>query len=79
MRKNLIEILAEDYSPQDVVQLINGIDEDELTAYALKNDICSQCGGNLVVHRWKEKHEYWGSIVFEDMEELRCKDCRETY
>lgn len=77
--KELIDILEVNYSPEEVIQLLNEFDEDKLKDYALMHDICPLCGGGLYTHRWDEKREWWGSIVFEPLSELKCQNCGETY
>ncbi len=77
--KELIEYLRERYTPSEIVELLNEFDEDILKDFAIENDVCPRCAGELILHRWDEKHEYWGAIVFEPLSELRCSNCDETY
>jgi len=77
--KELLEYLKERYSPSEIVELLNEFDEDQLRDYALENDVCPRCGGEIYTHRWEEKHEVWGAICFEPLSELKCSVCNETY
>ena len=77
--EELIDVLETRYSPSEIIQILNEYDEQKLEDYALKNDLCVRCGGELYTHRWNEKHEYWGAIVEEPLSELKCMMCGETY
>jgi ribosomal protein S27AE len=77
--KEIIEILEERYSPEEIWELFDNYDEDQLRDYFIKNDICPLCGNELFVHRWEENREWWGSIVKEPLSELRCSNCGETF
>jgi len=81
----LIDILEEKYLPSEVVKELKNLDlssfeEEQLREYALNHDLCYECGGDLILHTWKEnRNEFWGFPCFEEMSELKCQDCRETY
>lgn len=77
--KELLEFLETRYTPSEIIELLNEFDQEKLEDYAIEHDICVRCGGGLIVHRWKEKREYWGSVAFESLSELRCENCQETY
>jgi len=77
---DLIEILEESLSPSEIVELLNRFDEEILRDYAVDHDVCVRCTGRLVVHRWDEdRGQFWGFPCKENMEELICEDCKETY
>jgi len=76
----IIEILEERFSPSEIIEILNDISDEKIEDYAIKNDICVRCGSGLVVHRWKEdRGEFQGFPCFEDMSELCCENCGETY
>lgn len=77
--EELLNFLETKYSPSEIIELLNEFDEEKVEDYALAHDLCPRCGGDLMVHRWREKHEYWGSIVFESLSELKCESCNETF
>jgi len=78
--KEIIEILEERYSPEEIWELFDNYDEDQLRDYFIKNDICPLCGGEIYTHRWRENRgEHFGFPAFEDMRELKCESCGETY
>ena len=78
--EELIDCLETRYSPSEIIQILNEFDEQKLEDYALKNDICVKCGGELIVHRWEEdRGEFWGFPCRENMSELRCELCGEIY
>lgn len=77
---NLIEVLEENCTLSEIVELINDFDRDQYENYMIGKNTCPRCGGKLLVHRWKEdRREYFGFPCSEDMEELWCEDCNETY
>lgn len=81
----IINVLEEKYLPSEVVKELKLLDlssfeEEQLREYALDHDICYECGGELVVHTWKESRgEFWGFPCQEEMSEIRCRDCGEIY
>lgn len=78
--KELLEYLRERYSVNEIVELLNDFDEEYLKDYAIDNDICPRCGGDLYLHRWDESRgEHFGFPCKEPMSELKCESCSETY
>jgi uncharacterized protein YbaR (Trm112 family) len=78
--KELLDFLETRYSPSEIVDLLNEFDEIKLEDYAIEHDICPRCAGSLMVHKWKEdRGEFWGFPCKENMSELRCENCNETY
>ena len=81
----LIDILEEKYLPSEVVKELKNLDlssfeEECVREYALNHDICYECSGELIWHTWNEdRGEFWGSRCYEQMSELKCRDCGETY
>lgn len=81
----LIDILKERFLPSEVVMRLKELDlssfeEEELKRYALDNDVCYECGNELVWHTWNEdRGEFWGFPCKEEMSELTCRVCGETY
>jgi uncharacterized protein with PIN domain len=59
--------------------MLNEFDRDEFEDYAVGHNICPKCLGTLEIHKWKEPREFWGSKCYQDMEELWCQECHETY
>jgi len=80
MSNLLFDILEERYSPEEIWELIDDCDEEQKRDYFLEKDICPLCGGMISIHRWNEdRGEYWGSRCYEEMTELQCESCGETY
>ena len=80
MSNLLFDILEEKYTPEEIQQLLCDYDEDQLKDYCLGHDICPLCGSSLFIHRWNEdRGEFWGSKCHEEMTELKCESCGETY
>lgn len=79
--KQLINILEDNnYSPFEIIELLDDIDENDIKEFALSNGICRLCGGDVLLCKWKEdRGEYFGFPAYEDMEELKCESCGETY
>ena len=81
----IIEILEERFLPSEVVMRLKELDlssfeEEIVKEYSLNHDICYECGGELVWHTWEESRgEFWGFPCEEEMSELRCVSCGETY
>jgi len=75
----LLDFLETRYTSSEIIELLKDFDEDKLGDYAIKNDVCILCGGELVIHRWEEEREFWGSIVKEPLSELKCCECGETF
>lgn len=76
---DLFEILEERYSYSEIVELLNEFNEERLREYAIDHEVCPRCAGMLFTHNWEEKREWWGSICFEPLSELKCENCGETY
>jgi len=77
--EELIDCLETRYSPEEIWELFDNYNEDQLRDYFIKNDICPLCGGIVYEHRWEEKRDWWGSICYEPLSELKCSNCGETY
>jgi hypothetical protein len=81
----LIKILEEQYLPSEVVKILKELElssyqEEIVVGYAKDHDVCFNCCGELEWHTWKESRgEYFGFPAFEEMSELICRDCGETY
>ncbi len=77
---DLIEILEERFSPEEIIEIFNDISEDKIEDYAISHSLCVKCGGNLIVHRWLESRgECRGFPCKESMSELVCESCGEVY
>jgi hypothetical protein len=76
----LIQILEDSLSPSEIIEILKSFDEDKLRDYGIKNDICVNCGGDLILHRWEESRpEFWGFPCREEMCEIICVECGEIY
>lgn len=76
----LLDFLETRYTSSEIIELLNDFDEDKLKDYAIKNDLCVLCGGDLYLHRWDEpRGEHFGFPCKEPMSELKCESCNETY
>jgi len=75
----LFEILEERMAPSEVVELLNEFTKDDLENYAIKNMICPYCGNDLKIINWQEEREYQGRPTFENISELVCYSCGNTY
>jgi len=77
---NLFEILEEDYTPSEIVEILDSYDESQLEDYALSNDICPKCYGNLLRHEYKEyRGEHFGFPAYENMVGCCCESCGEVF
>lgn len=76
--KELIEILKENLSPNEIVELLNSVNfnQKDIDNYTIENMICPKCCSELVIHRWMEdRGEYFGFPAEEEMVESRCNYC----
>ena len=75
---NILEI--NNYSPLEIVELLNNIDRNDIEDYAIENGICPKCLSEVVIHVWKEaRGEAWGVPVEEEMSEFLCEGCGRAY
>lgn len=78
--EDLIEILEETLLPVEIVELLNELINNQyiikLQEYAVDNDICPKCYGELSTYTFREdRGEHFGVPIKEEMHETRCKEC----
>jgi uncharacterized protein with PIN domain len=77
---DLVEILEEQFTPLEVVELLSGFYEEDLEDYAIKNNICPKCLSQLTIYKWKESRgECFGFPTYEEMSELVCQGCGRVF
>lgn len=76
---DLIEILEEQFTPLEIVELLSGFYEEDLEEYAINNNICPKCLSQLTIHKWGELSEHFGRPVVEEMSELICNGCGRVF
>jgi len=74
---DLISILEqENYTSQEIVEMLDNVDKNTLENYAVDNMICIKCYSDLVTKSIKEdRGEHFGFPSFETMAVLECKKC----
>lgn len=76
----LIKLLEEQYTPAEIIELLNSINKFYIDDYAIEHDICPFCGGELVIYKYKERRpDYWGFPAWEEMCNLMCSGCGEIF
>jgi len=78
---DLIEILeTNNFSPVEIIELLDDVTPNEIEEYALKHMVCRRCYSELVLHNWKEaRGECRGIPAFEEVTECICSCCGAIY
>ena len=71
--------LEKEYLPEEIVEMLRTITEDDVVKYALDNDVCPKCYFKLINNTWKEESEHFGFPAMETMGNMKCSGCGEVY
>lgn len=78
--QDLIDFLEDTYTPEEIIEMLDGIDKNKIEEYATSRGICVKCGYELILHTWKEERgEYIGSPAEETMAVYQCSGCGKIY